>query len=84
MSIGEAMSANMNEVNQKIEELSKKFNKLNTIMLIGMVCLGASAMLEIAPLLVVGSIIVCASVLAQAILRKQYKNLMKDQEENKK
>ena len=53
-------------------------------MLIGMVCLGASAMLEIAPLLVVGSIIVCASVLGQAVLRKQYKNLMKDQEENKK
>lgn len=74
----------MNEVNQKIEELSKKFNKLNTAMLIGMVCLGASAMLEIAPLLVVGSIIVCVSVLGQAILRKQYKNLMKDQEENKK
>ena len=74
----------MNEVNQKIEELSKKFNKLNTVMLIGMVCLGASAMLEIAALLVVGSIIVCASVLGQAVLRKQYKNLMKDQEENKK
>ena len=78
------MSANMNEVNQKIEELSKKFNKLNTVMLIGMVCLGASAMLEIAALLVVGSIIVCASVLGQALLRKQYKKLMKDQEENKK
>ena len=76
------MSENQN-VNQKVEELSKKFNKMNTLLLVGMVCLGASAMLEIAPLLVVGSVIVCAAVLGQTILRKQYKDLMKDQEEQK-
>ena len=83
MFMGENMSQNMNEVNQKIAELSKKFNILNTVMLVGMVCLGASAMFEIAPLLVVGSIIVCGSVFGQAILRREYKKLTKDQEEKK-
>ena len=77
------MSDNMNEINQKVFELSKKFNVLNTVLLVGMICLGASAMLEIAPLLVVGSIIVCAAVLGQTILRREYKKLTKDLEEKK-
>ena len=83
MFMGENMSQNMNEIDQKVLELSKKFNMLNTVLLVGMICLGASAMLEIAPLLVAGSIIVCGSVFGQAILRREYKKLTKDQEEKK-
>ena len=72
------------EANEKIAELSKKFNQWNTILLVGMVCLGASAMLAIAPLLVVGSVIVCVSVFFQTTLRRQYQKLMGNPEKESK
>lgn len=74
---------NTNEKNEKITELSKKFNQWNTILLIGMICLGASAMLEFAPLLVIGSAIVCVSVFFQTTLRREYQKLNGDLEKKK-
>ena len=74
---------NTNEQNEKIAELSKKFNQWNKIMLVGMICLGASAMLEFAPLLVVGSILACVSVFFQATLRAQYQKLTGGPEDKK-
>lgn len=78
------MSENMNEQNQKILELSNKFKVCNTVLLVGMVVLSASALLEIAPLMIVGSVIACIAVLGQTLLRREYRKLIKDNEEQEK